>query len=117
MSYNPGTHVIATLCTDQTTLLERYASFQKQVDNLITHYQLQKLGEVYHNFSPAGYTAVVCLSESHLSVHTWPEHGRINIDIYLSNYLRNNDGTVTAIYKALQEHFQATVLNEQIIRR
>jgi S-adenosylmethionine decarboxylase len=117
MSYNPGTHIIATLCTENTLLLERFASFQKLVDDLISKYQLQKLGEVYHDFTPAGYTAVVCLSESHLSVHTWPEHGRVNLDIYLSNYLRDNDGTVAAIYKAIGEYFQATVVNEQIIRR
>ena len=70
-----------------------------------------------NDFSPAGYTGVVCLSESHISVHTWPEYGQVNIDIYLSNYQRNNDGTVQQLYKALQAHFDATVKTEQIIRR
>ena len=117
MTYNPGTHLIATLHTGNSALLQQYASFQQCIDELITSHQLQKLGEVYHDFTPAGYTGVVCLSESHLSVHTWPEHGRINIDIYLSNYLRNNDGTVQQLYKALQQHFDATIEAEQIIRR
>ena len=117
MSYDPGTHLLATLRTENTTLLHQYASFQKRVDALIEEYGLQKLGEVYYNFSPAGYTGVVCLSESHLSIHTWPEYGRINIDIYLSNFQRNNDGTVEKIYKAMQVHFNASVENEQIIRR
>ena len=117
MSYHPGTHLIATLHTTKSELLERFASIQTLLNTLIAEHQLQKLGEVYHDFSPAGYTAVVCLSESHLSVHTWPEHGRVNMDIYLSNYLRNNDGTVAAIYAAIQEHFQSVVLDEQTIRR
>lgn len=117
MTYNPGTHLIATLHTNNAELLHQHALFQKQVDALISKHRLQKLGEVYHDFTPSGYTGVVCLSESHLSVHTWPEHGRINIDIYLSNYLRNNDGTVQELYKALQEHFSATIETEQIIRR
>jgi len=117
MSYNPGTHVIATLRTENPVLLERYAAFQSAINSLIGQYELQKLGEVYHDFSPAGFTAVVCLSESHLSIHTWPEHGRINMDIYLSNHLRNNDGTVDALYAAIQKHFQATVIAEQIIKR
>jgi S-adenosylmethionine decarboxylase len=117
MTYIPGTHLIATLHTNNSALLRQYASFQHHVDELITNHQLQKLGEVYHDFTPAGYTGVVCLSESHLSVHTWPEHGRVNIDIYLSNYLRNNDGTVQQLYKALQQHFDATIETEQIIRR
>lgn len=117
MTYNPGTHVIATLVSDQTSSLNKYDSFQSLIDRLIEEHGLQKLGEVYHNFSPAGYTAVVCLSESHLSIHTWPEHGRVNVDIYLSNYLRNNNGTVNSIYEAIKQHFAASVSNEQILKR
>jgi S-adenosylmethionine decarboxylase len=117
MSYDPGTHLIATLYTSNNGLLHQYASFQQKVNKLISEYNLQKLGEVYHNFSPAGYTGVICLSESHLSIHTWPEYGRINIDIYLSNYKRNNDDVVAHLYKAMQVHFDASVEAEQIIRR
>ena len=117
MPYDPGTHLIATLFTSNTTLLQQHTSFQERVDALIEQFDLQKLGEVYHDFNPSGYTGVICLSESHLSVHTWPEYGKVNIDIYLSNYLRNNDGTVQALYEALQAHFDAIVETEQIIRR
>jgi len=117
MSYNPGTHVIATLTTAKTDRLQHYKDFQNLVNNLISSNDLQKLGEVYHNFSPAGYTAVVCLSESHLSIHTWPEYGKVNVDIYLSNFQRNNDGTVQKLYEAMQQHFDAEVEHEQIIRR
>ena len=117
MSYHPGTHLIATLISQEAADLKECSSFRKLVDQLITELGLQKLGEVYHNFSPAGYTGVVCLSESHLSIHTWPEYGRVNIDIYLSNFLRNNDGTVDQIYQAVKNHFQATVFQEQFLTR
>lgn len=117
MSYQPGTHIIATLTTGSREVLAEYSAFQVLVDQLVQEHSLQKLGEVYHNFSPAGYTGVVCLSESHLSVHTWPEHGRINVDIYLSNYLRSNDGTVALIYQRLKEHFHAVVENETVLKR
>lgn len=117
MNYEPGTHVIATLSTDQRHLLVQFEIFREKIDALINGFQLQKLGEVYHNFSPAGFTGVVCLSESHLSIHTWPEYGRINIDIYLSNFQHNNDGIVRDIYKAITDHFVAVVEHEQILRR
>ena len=117
MSYEPGTHVIATLRSDQPELLHQFETFREKVDQLIAGFHLQKLGEVYHNFSPAGFTGVVCLSESHLSIHTWPEYGRINIDIYLSNFQHNNDGIVRDIYKAITDHFGAVIENEQILRR
>ena len=35
-----------------------------------------------HKFDPVGVTAIVMISESHLSVHTWPEHGYAAIDIF-----------------------------------
>ena len=117
MNYLPGTHIIATLVSDDKTSLAEYSSFRLLVENLVQEHSLQKLGEVYYNFSPAGYTGVVCLSESHLSVHTWPEYGRINVDIYLSNYLRNNDGTVARIYEEIRKHFGAEVENEMILKR
>ncbi|MDP1798859.1 MAG: adenosylmethionine decarboxylase [Planctomycetaceae bacterium] len=35
-----------------------------------------------HTFSPHGVTGVAVLSESHLSVHTWPEYGYMAADIF-----------------------------------
>ena len=117
MSYTPGTHLIATLTTEHEELLHQYGDFALLVNDLIAKHDLQKLGEVYHNFSPCGYTAVVCLSESHLSIHTWPEHKRVNIDIYLSNYQRSNDGTVSHIYEAIKHHFKAAIEQEHFLKR
>ena len=117
MGYLPGTHIVATLLTENKTTLGGYADFRLLIDQLISQHSLQKLGEVYHNFSPGGYTGVVCLSESHLSVHTWPEHGRVNVDIYLSNFLRENDGTVASLYEAIKQHFGASVEAETILKR
>jgi len=36
----------------------------------------------FHRFYPQGVSGVVVISESHLSVHTWPEHGYAALDIY-----------------------------------
>lgn len=35
-----------------------------------------------HKFDPIGVTAVVMIAESHLSIHTWPEHGYAALDIF-----------------------------------
>ena len=35
-----------------------------------------------HKFNPHGVTAIVLIAESHLSVHTWPEHGYAALDIF-----------------------------------
>lgn len=117
MSYRPGLHLIASFTTLHISLLYEHSDFMKLMNELITRHQLQKLGEVYHNFQPAGFTGVVCLSESHVSVHTWPEEGRVNLDIYLSNHLRVNDDTVKNLYEALKNYFKGTVEQEQFISR
>ena len=37
---------------------------------------------VSHSFPGAGLTCVVILAESHAVLHTWPETGTVNIDIF-----------------------------------
>ena len=37
---------------------------------------------VFHTFSPQGVTGVVVVEESHLSIHTWPEHGYAAVDFF-----------------------------------
>ena len=34
-----------------------------------------------HRFEPQGVTGAAVLSESHVAIHTWPEHGVLFIDI------------------------------------
>jgi len=40
------------------------------------------VGETFHRFKPQGVTGVLAIAESHLSVHTWPEHGYAAADIF-----------------------------------
>jgi len=40
------------------------------------------LGESFHPFSPHGVSGVVVIAESHLSIHTWPEHNYAAADIF-----------------------------------
>ncbi|MGB9812294.1 MAG: adenosylmethionine decarboxylase [Thermovenabulum sp.] len=36
----------------------------------------------FHKFSPQGVSGVVVISESHLTVHTWPELGYAAVDVF-----------------------------------
>jgi S-adenosylmethionine decarboxylase len=40
------------------------------------------LGESFHRFSPQGVSGVVVIAESHLSIHTWPEHSYAAADVF-----------------------------------
>ncbi|MEM8598914.1 MAG: adenosylmethionine decarboxylase [Bacteroidota bacterium] len=36
----------------------------------------------FHQFAPVGVTGILLLAESHVSVHTWPEHRRAALDVF-----------------------------------
>ena len=36
----------------------------------------------FHHFSPLGVSGVVVIAESHLAIHTWPEHSYCAVDIF-----------------------------------
>ena len=117
MDYIPGKHLIATLQTASDESIQTHDSFKDLVNQMIDTHQLVKLGEVYHDFSPGGFTAVICLSESHISIHTWPEYQLINVDVYLSNFQQNNDNTVQAIFENIVHWYAATIVSVQTITR
>lgn len=67
-----------------------------------------------HAFPGTGLTSVLILSESHAVLHTWPESGTVNIDIFscstrlrsleaireLSRYLGSDEMTIQEIPRA-----------------
>ncbi len=43
------------------------------------------VSECSHQFSPYGATMVCLLSESHLSIHTFVDEGKITLDLFTCN--------------------------------
>lgn len=86
-------------------------------DDLIQRLSLEKVGEVYHDFDGGGFTGVVCLTESHLSIHTWPEYRLATFDVFLSNFRQNNHEKVRVIYTELLKYFDATEISFNEIER
>jgi S-adenosylmethionine decarboxylase len=37
---------------------------------------------VFHEFNPVGISGVVVIAESHLTIHTWPEHRYAAVDVF-----------------------------------
>jgi S-adenosylmethionine decarboxylase len=117
MSYIQGTHILASLSCSDAQLLNSFEPIKQFLASKINEHNLNNLGEVYHNFSPKGFTALVCLSESHVSIHTWPEYNLFNVDIYLSNVTKNNDDTCRQLFNAIQLFFNASIISYQEVKR
>lgn len=54
----------------------------------------------FHHFSPLGVSGVLVIQESHLTIHTWPEHAYAAIDIFTCGEIDMQAG-VTHLHKAL----------------
>ena len=61
---------------------ETEKSARNMLDELCQRYNFTVLHRVFHFFEPHGMTCVYVLSESHLSVHTWPEDDFVSIDLF-----------------------------------
>jgi S-adenosylmethionine decarboxylase len=112
-----GLHILLTLSTDIKTKLTDYLSFTKEVDLLLDKYGLEKVGNTYFIFDNASFTSAICLKESHICIHTWPEIQTITADIYLCNYQKDNTDTVKEIAASLIAYFEATIINKHEIFR
>jgi spermidine synthase len=77
-----GRHVLADLSGVDPALLDDDRTVQGLVSDALTAAGAQVRQIVVERFTPYGFTLVAVLSESHASVHTWPEHGTAHVDVF-----------------------------------
>ena len=75
-----GTHIIAEMFDvkgdlNTTELEETLLEAARRAGATI-------LAHASHKFDPQGVSAMVIIAESHLSIHTWPEHNYAAVDIF-----------------------------------
>ncbi|MFD1038091.1 adenosylmethionine decarboxylase [Virgibacillus byunsanensis] len=56
----------------------------------------------FHKFAPHGVSGVVIISESHLTIHSFPEHGYASIDVYTCGDIIDPNVAATYIAKMLE---------------
>ena len=67
-----------------------------------------------HAFGPGqGVTGVALLAESHISIHTWPEHRYAAVDIFLCTQQQDLEAALAVIIVALD----AEEIEQQILSR
>jgi S-adenosylmethionine decarboxylase len=112
-----GLHTLLTLSTNSGAKLLDYPAFIQKVDSLLDKYGLEKVGNTHFIFDNASFTSAICLKESHICIHTWPEINSITLDVYLCNYQKDNTQIVKNIAEALTLYFEATVITKHEIFR
>jgi|Deesub1362A_J573_1020465.scaffolds.fasta_scaffold00033_84 S-adenosylmethionine decarboxylase len=77
-----GMHIIAELYGVPKELITYEDTVREIMEEVMREAQLTKVGSVYKQFNPHGVAGVALIAESHISIHTWPEYGFVNLDIF-----------------------------------
>ncbi len=79
-----GTHLLADMSGIEPELLSDCLKIEQLLREAAAAAGAQVLHSHFHGFGPGlGVTGVVLLAESHISIHTWPEHGFAAADIFM----------------------------------
>lgn len=108
-----GRHCIYELQGGDPYLLDNEAFIKEAVSNAADASGATLLGLISHKFEPQGVTAVALLSESHISIHTWPEHGYAAIDAFTCGEHTNPE----AACRSLREALKATAGSMKLLSR
>ncbi|NPA33097.1 MAG: S-adenosylmethionine decarboxylase [Aquificae bacterium] len=82
MAKTLGLHILADLYGVSADKIDRVEDIRELLEGAVKHANLTKISSHYYQFQPHGATGVVLLAESHISIHTWPEHGIATVDVY-----------------------------------
>jgi S-adenosylmethionine decarboxylase len=77
-----GRHLLIELQDCNKEALNDLAYLRESMLTAAIECGAEVLGDSFHRFSPQGVSGVVVIAESHLSVHTWPEHAYAAVDVF-----------------------------------
>ena len=77
-----GNHLLLELKNCDSVLLDDLSFVREALLSAAEQMGARVLGESFHKFHPQGVTGVVPISESHLCIHTWPEHRYAAVDVF-----------------------------------
>lgn len=118
-----GRHILAEIYGCDSAILNN----KETIEKVMVESALKSGAEVrevaFHKFNPQGLSGVVIISESHLTIHTWPELNYAAVDIftcgdkinpwdalnYLTKYLKATNMTATEVKRGI---FEETVSME-----
>jgi len=89
-------------CPAETPEFTRAGALREICLKAVEKAGLTVVGERFHQFEPQGVTGTVLLAESHLAIHTWPEHGFVTVDVYVCNYQSDNTAKAEVLFKAIE---------------
>lgn len=106
-------HIIADFSGCDAGLLEASSKGEEILATTVAESGLTCILIRHHQFEPSGYTAAALLTESHITLHTWPEFKSVQIDIFTCG----SHQKARSAYETLKRIFSPEKVAEQILLR
>lgn len=97
-----GRHCMIELWECPAAILDDPAAVRAAMMAAVAIANCELLSECAHRFEPHGFTIVGLLAESHISVHTWPEHGYAAADVFTCGARGEPEAACVELARALQ---------------
>ncbi|WP_208592273.1 adenosylmethionine decarboxylase [Gracilibacillus suaedae] len=97
-----GRHVIAELWECNIDMLNNMELLERTFVNAALKAGAEVREVAFHKFAPFGVSGVVIISESHLTIHSFPEHGYASIDVYTCGDIIDPNVAVAYIEEQLE---------------
>lgn len=108
-----GTHVILDLHGCNKELLNSESVIRNALDESCKLANCKILKKLVYKFQPQGVTGILLLEESHIAIHTYPEHGSCFIDIYTCG----DKATPEMAIRFLEDFFESKNMEVKKIHR
>ena len=109
VSPTQGLQLMADLfdCQAELQLLQQLEPVRLACVEAVQAVGLSMVGERFHQFEPVGVTGVILLAESHVAIHTWPEHRFVSLDIYVCHFSADNTAKAERLLQDLIQLFDS----------
>ncbi|MFB6305775.1 MAG: adenosylmethionine decarboxylase [Flavobacteriales bacterium] len=77
-----GKHLLIELNNCDTEVLKDLTHLEKAMNRSAKAGGANIVDSNFHAFSPYGISGVIIIKESHLTIHTWPEHQYAAVDLF-----------------------------------
>ncbi len=97
-----GRHCIFELQDGNPNLLDNEDFIKEALTKAAEAAGATLLGIVSHKFEPQGVTAIALLSESHISIHSYPEYGYAAVDAFTCGEHTNPESACRSLKESLE---------------
>jgi S-adenosylmethionine decarboxylase len=94
-----GRHILLELFDCDLAVLNDLVKVKEGLVAAAHQAQATIVAAIFHKFNPFGISGVVVISESHLTIHTWPEYRYAAVDIFSCGDIIKPDMAVSYLVK------------------